>query len=88
MNEAILCRFPVLCKSKTKSESQRIITIGTVFEILRRRALCQRKLGTILKHNSIHLIGPLTCCSKLWYFPYYFVPTATERLMLQVKQTV
>lgn len=46
------------------------------------------KLGTILKHNSIHLIGPLTFCSTLWCFPYYFISRAPERLMLQVKQTV
>lgn len=86
MNEAILGQFPILCKSKTKSESYRIRTIGTVFQIPRRKSLYQHKLGTILKHNSIHLISPLTSCSKLWYFPYYFMPRATERLMLQVQQ--
>lgn len=85
MNEAILGQFPVLCKSKTKSESHRIRTIGPIFYIPRRNSLYQHKLGTILKQSSIHLISPLTSCSKLWYFSYYFMPRATERLMLQVK---
>lgn len=87
MNETILGQFPILCKSKTKSESHRIRTKGTVFQIPRRKSLYQHKLSTISKHNNIHLISPLTGCSKLWYFPYYFMPGATERLMLrQVKQ--
>lgn len=88
MNEATLGQFPVLCKSKTKSKSHGIRTIGNVFQIPRRKSLYQRKLGTILKHNSIRLISLLTYCSKLWYFPYYFMLRAIERLMLQVKQTV
>lgn len=53
-----------------------------------KKSLHQCKPGTILKHNSISLISLLTYCSKLWYFSYYFMPRAIERLMLQVKQTV